>query len=471
MYKKSRFVIEQRLEDEHKILLFSTKTAKFVEISDVDYLNIVKENYKDCEKVKCLFEAGILVEMENDEFTELSQMRKSAIDMFNSKGTCTYLITPTMDCNARCFYCFEHGSQRDAMTLETALNTANFIIKQQKHHSGPISIHWFGGEPLMETEIIDAIAEKLNQAGVEFESRITTNGYLLTPELVKKSIENWHTVMMQITFDDIGEKYNHIKRFVQPCEDPFAHVLANIEQAIEIGMKIRIRINYDPRDVARVPKMMEYFRNYFNNKLNKIVVHPIDADNVPSLADYHVNDGEHPFFQVIDICEQNEELSQPEKNKHKTMTPITRKFFPQCNIRELYRSQSAVSDILCKYYLQPIPIFCAGISNATLAIDSHGDIFTCINFLGQGKEYTTGNVVSGIEHNEFYNLLQSENIEHKACYRCSLLPVCQGGCKFKRRRYKGSQACIPIKGIVKDAVYRAWLEIKSEVPEYIIRLD
>jgi len=58
----------------------------------------------------------------------------------------SYTILPTTGCNARCYYCFEHGSKVMTMTRETAGEVVRFITE----HCGPkktVAIMWFGGEP------------------------------------------------------------------------------------------------------------------------------------------------------------------------------------------------------------------------------------------------------------------------------------------------------------------------------------
>lgn len=120
-----------------------------------------------------------------------------------------------------------------------------------------------------------------------------------------------------------------------------------------------------------------------------------------------------------------------------------------------------LSKILKKYYLYPIPIHCAGICDQSLAIDSHGDIYTCQRQLGQGSEFSSGNVKTGIIKNEIYNYFQSIELKEVKCQKCNLLPLCQGGCKFKRMKYKSNQDCLPIKGVVKEAILHAAAEVEQ----------
>ena len=67
----------------------------------------------------------------------------------------TYHVFTTMDCNARCFYCYEKGRARPTMSVGTAHKTADYIVR---HCGGnKVRLAWFGGEPLYNAQVIDLI--------------------------------------------------------------------------------------------------------------------------------------------------------------------------------------------------------------------------------------------------------------------------------------------------------------------------
>ena len=85
--------------------------------------------------------------------------------------------------------------------------------------------------------------------------------------------------------------------------------------------------------------------------------------------------------------------------------------------------------------------------------------------LGQSSDYASGNVKYGLLKNETHAYYQSSSVLQKKCEHCVLLPICQGGCKFKHQKYRSSQGCSPIKGMVKKAVMAAAEEIINEYGE------
>ncbi|MEG2039340.1 MAG: thioether cross-link-forming SCIFF peptide maturase, partial [Oscillospiraceae bacterium] len=95
------------------------------------------------------------------------------------------------DCNLRCKYCFAdkgaYEGGRSMMSLEVGKKAIDFLIKQsQGRHN--LEVDFFGGEPLMNFEVVKDIVkyarsiEKENDKNFKF--TITTNGLLLTDDKI-----------------------------------------------------------------------------------------------------------------------------------------------------------------------------------------------------------------------------------------------------------------------------------------------
>lgn len=459
MYKKTRYCIELK-EETHK--LFSTKTGRLVELSPDEYNAIfLEKNYDQYpNEVAALFSAEILVNADSDQIAEMELIRKNTIVSNNKKGITNYVITPTMACNARCAYCFEKDVHHDTMTDKTADKVADYIIK---NYAGElITIHWFGGEPLLASQIIDRISRHLFESNIRFASKITTNGYFLTPDVVEKALSYWNIEYVQVTIDDIGEKYNAIKNYKNSAENPFEIVMDNVDYALKKGLIVRVRNNYDPENFEKPQEIIDYTRKRFHDNPNLIFhMHALFSDDVSSITGRFEKQDRHPFLSVLE-CEQKCESfllsNRDSSNEHPLKNKA--KFTAWCDPRVYVEGDIAVK-ILCKHMLYPVPVHCYGICDNSLAIDSHGDIFVCHSLLGKGKKYASGNVEIGIERNEVYKHYQSEKIGEKMCLNCSLLPLCHGGCRFKRNMYNTNQFCIPIKGCPEAALKHALSEIES----------
>lgn len=126
--------------------------------------------------------------------------------------TTTYTIFTTTDCNARCFYCYEMGRSRIPMSAETAHKAAAYIAA----HCGDekVHLHWFGGEPLFNKQVIDIICTDLAEKGIVYESMMISNGYLFDGATVEQAVSHWKLKSVQITLDGTEEIYNRSKAFI-----------------------------------------------------------------------------------------------------------------------------------------------------------------------------------------------------------------------------------------------------------------
>ena len=116
--------------------------------------------------------------------------------------------------------------------------------------------------------------------------------------------------------------------------------------------------------------------------------------------------------------------------------------------------------ILKKYYLTPIPTSCYGGCESSLTIDSMGNIFNCHRLLGH-EEYASGNVFSGRIVNDISSYYANPYLKEEECSMCHLLPLCQGGCKYRAFKYGKEHACTTVKGAIKDLIKRAFEEINE----------
>ena len=169
-------------------------------------------------------------------------LREKRIEDASHQGINSYVIMTTLDCNARCFYCYEKGTPRISMTEKTAVATSEYI---QRHSTDKVKLTWFGGEPLLNMEIIDLICQKLNDFGIPYFSHIITNGLLITKGMVDKAINLWKLKHVQITLDGTEQVYLRAKAYVGSQGSEFQTVLDNIEVLLKSKIAVNIRLNQD----------------------------------------------------------------------------------------------------------------------------------------------------------------------------------------------------------------------------------
>ena len=98
------------------------------------------------------------------------------------------------------------------MSFDVAKRAVDFLISM----SGPrqhLEIDFFGGEPLMNWEVVKQTIEYAEKVGAEhnkiFKMTMTTNGVLLTQE--KIDYLNEHKLSMVLSIDGREEVHNHMR--------------------------------------------------------------------------------------------------------------------------------------------------------------------------------------------------------------------------------------------------------------------
>lgn len=121
------------------------------------------------------------------------------------------------DCNLRCEYCFastgDFGTGRRTMLdLDTGRKAIDFLIRA----SGPrrnLDIDFFGGEPLMNWPVIEALVAWCEQRGAETDKvlrlTLTTNATLLTAE--KTAFINQHFKNVVLSIDGRPEVHDRMR--------------------------------------------------------------------------------------------------------------------------------------------------------------------------------------------------------------------------------------------------------------------
>ncbi|MBQ9429526.1 MAG: radical SAM protein [Clostridia bacterium] len=173
-----------------------------------------------------------------------------------------YTIFATMDCNARCFYCFEHGQARTPMSAETAADVADYILRT--HVTEPVKLHWFGGEPLVNMQAMDIITTRLKEHGVDYISDMVSNGYLFDDDTVKKAVELWKLYRVQVPIDGTEAVYNKIKAYIyRDGRSAFQIVISNVERLIRAGVDVVIRLNMSDTNVDDLYELTRFLIQRF----------------------------------------------------------------------------------------------------------------------------------------------------------------------------------------------------------------
>ena len=218
-----------------------------------------------------LIRSRFLVPTDFDDYAFATQVRKPLELMTAPKtGLDSCLIFTTTDCNARCFYCYELGRKRVAMSAQTAHDAAAWIAKNANEKK--LQISWFGGEPLFNKNVIDIMTDDLRKNGIAFRSRMVSNGYLFDEETVRQACEAWKLEKVQITLDGTEEVYNRSKAYIYREGSAYRRVIRNIQLLLDAGIEVHIRLNLDSANYADLLQLCKELPSLFPGQKDMVYI-------------------------------------------------------------------------------------------------------------------------------------------------------------------------------------------------------
>ena len=214
-----------------------------------------------------LIENWYLVPIKHDDQQLVDECRAvmTLMDSWPRKIHVFHIFT-TLDCNARCFYCFEKRMPGSNMTMKTAARLIEYM--QEQSDGEIIKIVWFGGEPLINYQIIDFITDGLREKGLEFESEMISNALLFDSNLIMKAKKYWNIKRVQITLDGTRHVYRKVKAYLTDITDPFDRVLQNIKNLLKAEIKVSIRLNVGLHNYNDMRELVRFLCEEFKDENN-----------------------------------------------------------------------------------------------------------------------------------------------------------------------------------------------------------
>ena len=333
---------------------------------------------------------GFIIPSHINELDIIRKLNKES----SEKPILSLIILPTLNCNFRCWYCYE-SHQSSKMSMHTIHAIQSFIKNEVKEKNIKlIDVAWFGGEPFLYYKdvmlpILKFIKDFCTENNITYVSSATTNGFLITKEIVN-SLKDFNFYDFQITLD--GERDYHNKVRHSKITSSFDTILQNVGYICSSlpNANILLRINYDK----------------YNLKSQNILKQ-ID-ELIPESAKKQISFLLRKIWQVETF---EEEISLKDSF-----------------IREVYKygfTYSFNKDWISDF----IP--CYAVRKHTLMITHEGLIGKCTakdNFQESaiGKLIDNGTISWNKEGiNDIYSQTLFENND---CLSCKLLPLCMGEC-------------------------------------------
>lgn len=191
---------------------------------------------------------------------------------FNSNETLRITINPTLDCNLKCWYCYENHIKGSSMNNQTINNVINFVANSVKSKTiKKVHLSFFGGEPLLKYEnvvkpIIKACKNICLNSNKEIMISFTTNGVSLTSKVVDELMSISRNLSFQVAFDGNKELHDKIKYFASG-HSCYELVKKQLKYAINKQVLTTIRCNYTYENLDSFVDLINDFKE-FNDYTN-----------------------------------------------------------------------------------------------------------------------------------------------------------------------------------------------------------
>lgn len=383
--------------------IYNTLTTGFVKMETKQwfsiYENIKKKGNVIEDKVCAILQnAGILVD---DDYNELNVYKYKCYSSMFQNSSLILSIAPTMKCNFNCFYCFEDGKKNIGLMsddIESRLIKFISLHRQQEIH-----ITWFGGEPLLGFDRIYSICKHLRQLKIKFASDMITNGSLLNESIIQK-LDILNLKYIHISLDGIAETHDK-RRIFNNGAPSFNLIIENIRKLVSLtDIPLSIKVTMDHTNPTSLSDITNYFNNNFSEYLRKGQI-AISHNYVRDRTDF---DKSGNCFTHEDLLKQDQDAL---RNKEKALV------YPE---------------------LPNLAMPCMFRCKNSLAIDSKGHIYKCLEHLGLPNN-KVGDLAKGtLSLEKLSETMFGHNpFDSDECINCNVFPICGGGCPIDRNKNWG----------------------------------
>ncbi|MDY3268512.1 MAG: radical SAM protein [Phocaeicola sp.] len=392
-----------------------TESSILIYNSYSDYFFVVKKEIKnilsDIQAVKNSFpklyrrfiQARIYVGNSEDELYSLKERYEKIA--YNDSNF-FLMINPTLDCNFKCWYCYEKHIKNSEMNNTNLLKVKKLINNILSTNINSFTLSFFGGEPFLKYKqvvlpLIKYTSEQCDLRNIHFNISFTSNGSLLTSKRILE-IKNMGPLAVQITLDGNKEAHNQIRSF-QNNKGSYNIIIQNIYNLISNGCHVRLRINYTQNSIDTIKDIISDFSSATDEMKKNML---IDFHRVWQDKD------------SMDIIPKIRDLAGEFRNN---------------GFKVLYNSLNEIANC------------CYADKKNTAIINFNGDVYKC-----SAKDFTKENRDGFLNEegqiiwNQPPQYRLSLKLDNKPCQRCRIAPLCGGGCTnfIINRKKEGKEYCL-----------------------------
>jgi uncharacterized protein len=362
-----------------------------------------------------LTEAGIFIPADDNERLALQTSYKA----YRTHAPFFVTITTTLDCNMRCYYCYQKDGELESMSTAICDSIIGWSKSEiEKHGYKRIYVDWYGGEPMLNKGVIEQYSRALipycDDNGVIYKASMICNG-TAWPADPQKFIEENRIMSIQFSLDGPEQHHNKRRGLLKNAKDAtgrtasFDEVINTIDSLVG-HTKIYLRINVDPWIGRECLDVLDLFaRKGWLEPDTKI----------------------YPYVAIINtMTEHCGFIGKSEKFRafDTEFDEIQREFY---SMLRQYRDEKSFEVV--QYFPNRVKINCAAVSDNAVTFGPNGLMYKC--GLDVGDAHRAHDSITGLneEPSETQRLSPDrwdkyDPFTHPRCSECQYLPICMGGC-------------------------------------------
>ena len=390
--------------------------------SEEEIVSLILAKYPDREDVTredildCISDVREL-EAEGKLFTEDKYEALAKDYKNNSKVVKALCLHVAHTCNLNCSYCFasqgKYHGERALMSFEVGKRALDFLIENSGTRKN-LEVDFFGGEPSLNFEVVKKLVEYAREVegkhGKNFRFTYTTNGMILTDEMIEFVNRECHNVVLSL--DGRKEVNDHFRRDYLG-RGSYDTIVPNFQKLVASrgGKGYYVRGTFTHNNVDFTNDIFHMADLGFTElSMEPVVCPPGDP--------YALTEEDLPI-----ICEQYEILAKEMMKRKKEGRPFT-----------FYHYMLDLKNGPCIYKR----ITGCGSGTEYMAVTPWGELFPCHQFVGDEK-YSLGNVFDGVKNTEVQDGFRSCNsYSREKCRDCWAKLYCSGGCAANAYHATGS---------------------------------
>lgn len=228
---------------------------------------------------KSLLDNRFIIEDEHDETEECVVAMEKRFCQDNRHLHVT--INPTLDCNLRCWYCYEEHHRGSQMKKEIMDGVIKYL-KNMLNSTADVKslvLSFFGGEPLLKFNqvVMPLISESkglCNEYGKDFHVHFTTNGVFISKKVLDDLSSTKSDVTFQIALDGSRDYHDGIK-MLPNGRGSYDKIKTNIMNSLDRGMEVNVRCNYTTKNIHSFACVLDDFKDYWNNDRLRFSFHKV----------------------------------------------------------------------------------------------------------------------------------------------------------------------------------------------------